>query len=144
MKIIKSRTIEINPKATSSGCTYYDMESEDEAYIYRWMNRYLADMAEICTYEEAFKQDFFKRRPGLFPKGRNGPNSIASMLGGICSAKLQNPAKNLSDAQLDAVEYIMDQISDLYSEDEEKPKSVKFVKKLFSIVKPVVKEAKKA
>ena len=135
MKVIKTRTIEIFPKATSANTTYYDMEPDDSAYIYKWLYRYLADMAELCTHDEEIKKEFFKRRPGLFPKGKNGPNSFASMLGGICSAKIANPNKDLSESQLDAVSLLFDLISDYYSSEEDPPKSVAFNKKLFVVDK---------
>ena len=133
MKIIKSKTITVTPKISSAKTQYWDMEPEDEAYIYKWLYRLLADMSELSTHDEELKKEWFKRRPGSYPKGIKGPNSHASMIGGICSAKLKDANKNLSDAQLDCVEDLFDIIADFYSDEEDAPKSVTFRKQLFSI-----------
>lgn len=132
MKIVKSQQIKIYPKHTSADTQYYDMEPEDEAFLYQWMYRFLADMSEICTHDEDIKKEWFKRRPGVFPKGKQGPNSYASVLGGICAAKLKYPEKNLSEPQLNAVELIFDMISDYYKDEPNAPKSVSFHKQFFS------------
>jgi len=133
MKVIKSRTIDVTPKHTSAKTQYWDMEPDDEAYVYTWLYRLLADMSELSTFDEDLKKEWFKRRPGSYPKGKQGPNSHASMLGGICSAKLKDPKKNLSDPQLDCVEDLFDIIADYYANEEDAPKSVTFHKKLFSL-----------
>lgn len=132
MKQVKTRNIIVYPKQTSAGTQYYDMDSQDEVFIYNWLYRLNADMGEICTYDPELQRDWFKRRPGLFPKGQNGPNSYASILGGICSAKLQNVNKNLSEAQLDAVEQLFTIIADYYSEEPNAPIAIRFKKQLFS------------
>jgi hypothetical protein len=133
MKVLKSKTITVYPKATGANTQYYDMESADEAYVYNWLYRLQSDMGELCTYDPELQRDWFKRRPSTFPKGKQGPNSYASMLGGICSAKIQNANKNLSEAQLDAVEHLFTIIADYYAGEEHPPESVRFTKKLFSI-----------
>jgi hypothetical protein len=140
MKPLKTRTIEIYSKATSAGTEYFDMEPDDSAYLYKWMIRYLADLTEYSTHDEEVKRDFLRRRPGVFPKGQSGPNSVGSILGGLVSAKIMNPNKNLSAPQLDAVEYLFNLISHYYSDEVDPPKSVSFQKKLFTIDK----EPKKA
>jgi hypothetical protein len=109
------------------------MDADDEAYIYKWMYRLLADIAERATYDAELQRDWFKRRPGVYPKGQQGPNSHASILAGICSAKLKDPKKNLSTPQLDVVEQIMDVVAQYYDNDPEQPESVKFDRKIFSI-----------
>lgn len=126
-----ARNIKIHPKATSASTTYYDMNKDDEGYIYQWLMRFMANIAEEATFDSEIQREFFKRRPNTFPKGKNGPNSIASMLGGIVSAKLQNPNKNLSEPQLDVVEMIFDQIEKYYANDPDAPKTVRFQKSLF-------------
>lgn len=132
MKILKSQQVKVYPKSTGADTQYYDMEPDDEAMLYKWMYRFLADMSEVCTHNEDIKKEWFKRRPGVFPKGKQGPNSYASIVGGICAAKLQNPNKNLSDRQLDAIELLFDMISDYYSSEPDAPKSVSFRKEFFS------------
>lgn len=132
-KVFKTRTINCYPKQTTAKTQYYDMEPDDEAYIYKWLYRLIADMNEHATFDEEVRRDWFKRRPSILPKGENGPNSYASILGGICSAKLQNPNKNLSDAQLDAVELLFGFVSQFYSDDPEAPTTVSFNKKIFTL-----------
>jgi hypothetical protein len=134
MKVLKSKTITVYPKKTNADTQYYDMDSADEAYIYNWLYRLQSDMGELCTYDPELQRDWFKRRPGIFPKGKQGPNSCASILGGVCSAKIQNANKNLSDAQLDAVEYLFTIIADYYSQEIDPPQSIRFDKKLFTIL----------
>lgn len=133
MKVLKSKTITVYPKKTSADTQYYDMDSSDEAYIYNWLYRLQSDMGELCTYDADLQRDWFKRRPGMFPKGKQGPNSCASILGGVCSAKIQNPNKNLSEAQLDAIEYLFTIIADYYADEPNPPEAVRFNKKLFII-----------
>jgi hypothetical protein len=131
--LIKSRQIAVYPKTTSADTQYWDIDAEDEAYIYEWLYRLLADMAESSTYDPDLQKEWFKRRPGVWPKGKSGPNSHASILGGICSAKLRDPKKNLSTAQLDAVEVMFDVIAQQYAGEATPPVSITFDKKIFSI-----------
>lgn len=133
MKPIRSRTIPAYPKNTQAQTQYWDLDPDDEAYIYRWLYRLLADITEHSTYDTELQRDWFKRRPGTYPKGQNGPNSHASILAGICSAKLRDAKKNLSTPQLDVVETMMDIVAQYYSEDPEAPESVKFERKVFTI-----------
>jgi hypothetical protein len=69
----------------------------------------------------------------VYPKGQQGPNSHASILAGICSAKLQNAKKNLSTPQLDVVEKMMDLAAQYYDDLPQPPESVTFDRKIFSI-----------
>jgi len=131
--LIKSRTVAVYPKSTGANTQYWDMDANDEAYIYKWMYRLLADIAERATYDAELQRDWFKRRPGVYPKGQQGPNSHASILAGICSAKLRDSKKNLSTPQLDVVEQIMDVVAQYYDNDPEQPESVKFDRKIFTI-----------
>ena len=131
--LIKSKNVAVYPKSTAANTQYWDMDADDEAYIYKWMYRLLADIAERATYDAELQRDWFKRRPGVYPKGQQGPNSHASILAGICSAKLKDPKKNLSTPQLDVVEQIMDVVAQYYDNDPEQPESVKFDRKIFSI-----------
>jgi hypothetical protein len=133
IKKFKSRTIDAYPKQTAAKTQYYDIDPDDEAYIYQWLYRIMADMNEQTTWDEELRRDWFKRRPGTLPKGEFGPNSYASILGGICSAKLQDSRKNLSAGQLDAVEMLFGFIAQYYSDEKDAPSSVVFSKKIFRI-----------
>ena len=133
--IIKSRKVVITAKNSAAGTQYWDIDSpDDETYIYKWLYRLVCDMSENCTYDSELQREWFRRRPGLYPKGKNGPNSHASIIGGICSAKLMYPNKNLSTPQLDAVEEMFDIVANYYSNEENPPTSIGFEKKIFSII----------
>jgi hypothetical protein len=69
----------------------------------------------------------------VYPKGQNGPNSHASILAGICSAKLRDAKKNLSTPQLDVVERMMDVAAQYYDDLPDAPDSVVFERKIFTI-----------
>lgn len=112
---------------------YWDMASEDENYIYQWLMRLMADMNEQATADPEFQREWFRRRPGLHPRGRHGPNSHASILGGICSAKIQNPARNLSTPQLDTVEFLFNLIAQYYSDEPAAPQAVVFQRAVFEL-----------
>jgi hypothetical protein len=132
MKPIPSRRINAYPKVTNADTQYWDLDGDDEAYIYQWLYRLLADMSETCTFDADMQKEWFRRRHGFWPKGKNGPNSHASILGGICSAKLRDSKKNLSTAQLDAVEVLFEAIAHHYSAEPNPPEAVVFDRRLFT------------
>jgi hypothetical protein len=133
MKPIPTRRVNAYPKSTRADTQYWDIDAEDEAYIYKWLYRLLADIAESATYDAELQRDWFKRRPGLYPKGQHGPNSHASILAGICSAKLKDSKKNLSTPQLDVVEQMFEMIAQYYSAEPDAPAAVTFDRKLFTL-----------
>ena len=133
--LIKSRTIAVYPKTTNADTQFWDIDADDEAYIYQWLYRLMSDMQELATYDAELQREWFKRRPGIYPKGKQGPNSHASILGGICSAKLRDSKKNLSTPQLDVVQVMMDIVAQQYSAEPNAPASVVFEKKIFTIGK---------
>ena len=133
--LIKSRTIAVYPKTTNADTQYWDMDEDDQAYIYQWLYRLMSDMQDLATYDAELQREWFKRRPGIYPKGKQGPNSHASILGGICSAKLRDSKKNLSTPQLDVVQVMMDIVAQQYSAEPNAPASVVFEKKIFTIGK---------
>lgn len=128
------RTITILPRLTGAKTQYYDISAEDEAYIYDWLIRFLADASELATHDEDLRREWFRRRPKLYPRGRQGPNSMASMIGGMISARIANPRHNISDAQLESLEQIFDTIRDLYYNDDVNnpgPQTIRFRRQLF-------------
>lgn len=127
-----TREIVILPKLTSAKTQYYDMSDEDTAYIYDWLIRFLADLTELATHDEELKKEWFRRQPRVYPKGQKGPNSTASMIGGIISARLANPKHNLSEPQLEPLESIFDMIATLYSDTDNPPVGIVFRKSLFT------------
>lgn len=126
-----TREIKLIPKYTNATTQYYEMGPEDESYLYNWMIRFLADIAEEATHDLGIQSEFFKRLPKKFPKGTRGPNSFASMLGGIVSAKVSNANHNVSEPWLEPIEEIFETMSGYYSKIDNPPKPIKFRKSLF-------------
>lgn len=131
MQTPPTRNIRIIPKITQATTQYYELDPEDQAYIHRWLCRFLADLSELATYDEALAREYFRRQPRRLPRGRHGPNSIASMIGGIVSQQIQNPRHNLSEPQLDPLEYVFDTMTPLYEEAELQP--IRFQRTIYRI-----------
>jgi hypothetical protein len=122
------RTIRIFPRQTAARTTYYDMNEDDSAYLYRWLMQFLCDMTELATHDAAYQREWMKRRPGTFPRGQSGPNSLASMIAGIAGAKLNNPKHNISEPQLDALVSIFNELVPMYEDLEDRPQRIEFEK----------------
>lgn len=120
------------PKITAAKTQYYELDDESEAYIYTWLTRFLADCAEIATHDSELQRDLFRRRPDTFPRGRQGPNSIASFIGGIVAAKMANPKHNLSESLLDPLENVFEIIARQYAEEPNPPEPIRFKRSLFA------------
>ena len=120
------RTIRIFPKQTAAKTTYYDMNEDDSAYLYRWLMQFLCDCTELATHDAAYQRDWMRRRPGVFPRGQSGPNSIASMIAGIAGAKLSNAKHNISEPQLDALVSIFNELVPIYEDLEDRPQRIEF------------------
>lgn len=122
------RTIRIFPKQTAARTIYYDMNDEDSAYLYRWLMQFLCDMTELATHDADFQKIWMRRRPGTFPKGASGPNSLASMIGGIAGARLNNHKHNISEPQLDPLVAIFNELVPMYEDLEDRPQRIEFEK----------------
>jgi hypothetical protein len=120
------RTIRIWPKQTAAKTTYYDITEDDSAYLYRWLMQFLCDCTELATHHSEYQREWMKRRPSTFPKGQNGPNSLASMIAGIAGAKLTNPKHNISEPQLDALVSIFNELVPMYEDLEDRPQRIEF------------------
>ena len=120
------RTIRIFPRRTQARTQYYDMSDEDSAYLYRWLMQFLCDMTELATHDADYQRLWMRRRPGTFPRGQAGPNSLASMIAGIAGARLQNPQHNISQPQLDAIQTIFNELVPMYEDLEDRPERVEF------------------
>ena len=127
------RTIRIFPKQTAAKTIYYDMNEDDSAYVYRWLMQFLCDMTELATHDVAYQKEWMRRRPGVFPKGQSGPNSLASMIAGIAGAKLTNPKHNISEPQLDPLVSIFRELVPMYEDLEDRPERIEFEKVLSRI-----------
>jgi hypothetical protein len=100
------KIIPLWPKSTQANTQYWAMEPEDRAWLLEHMMRFLAEMAEVMTHEAEMAREMLRRRPTGYPRGRQGPNSHASMLGGIVLTLLDG--RDLSTPTLDAVEALTD------------------------------------
>ena len=114
MKPLKSRVMPVYPKSTSADTKYWDIDNTDRSYLFEFMVRYLANMAEVCTTDADIQRDFYRRRPNRWPRGRFGPNSDASIIGGIIDQLLKG--HDLTTAHLDAIEQIFDTIGQMYAD----------------------------
>jgi hypothetical protein len=132
MTIPSTRTITITAKVTHTpvNTQYWLLDDDDTAYLTQWMILYQSQMSEIATHDEELRREYFKRRPAKLPKGQLGPNSYASFIGGLIAAKVNDPKKNFSTPQLDGLETMFDVIAELYSETDNPPSKVRFVKSL--------------
>ena len=126
------RVIKLYPKITSAKTQYYELDSKDDAYIHQWLIQFLADLTELATHDEELKKEWFRRKPNAYPKGQKGPNSTASMVAGIISAKIKNPNHNISEPQLTPLEDIFDTIEFMYADEPNAPQRIKFQKSLFT------------
>lgn len=111
--------IPVLPKSTNAKTQFFEINPEHEEYIYYWIERFAAEMLELCTADEELRRDLFRRRPNTFPKGKLGPNSVMSFAGGLISNKKVNPNKNISEPQLEGIENLFRMISFHYSGEQE-------------------------
>jgi hypothetical protein len=124
------RTIRIFPKQTAARTQYYEMSDDDSAYVYRWLMIFLCNLTELATHDAEYGREFMRRRPGVYPKGQHGPNSLASMIAGIAGARIENPQHNISEPQLDALVSIFNELVPLYEDQEQRPERIEFEKVL--------------
>lgn len=129
MKPIRTKSIAAYPKNTGANTQYWEMSAEDRSYIFEHLVRYLANIQEAITADSSLLTDFYKRRPSRWPRGRFGPNSDASMLGGLVDQLLKG--NDLTTNQLDAVEQMFDTISQMY--EEEGLTGIRFDRRIFRI-----------
>lgn len=109
------RKIPIWPKNTGAGTQYWEMADEDRAWLLEHMTRFMAAMSELITYDNDLRAEILRRRGTGYPRGRMGPNSHASMLGGVIMTLLDG--RDITTPQLDAIETLTDLIS-VYSNTE--------------------------
>jgi hypothetical protein len=112
--ITEPLSIPLYPKDTNAKTQYYELDAEYEDYIYYWMQRFLADVSEVITHDETLREMVLKRKPKLFPKGKRGPNSVLSFAGGIVANRVVNDKKNISEPQLEGIEWMFGLMSNYY------------------------------
>ena len=85
-----------------------DILKEDEAYLYGQLIRAMGIVSDANQRKGGAWEDLTKRCPKLFSKGKNGPNSIFSILAGILSNYHENLNQygicRLSKKQMDDLE----------------------------------------
>lgn len=131
MKPQEFKYITIMPKHTMARTQYYDMDAQDENYIYTWLITFLADMTELASHNNDVMKEFFTRKNSQLPRGRQGTNSHASFIAGIISAKMHNVNHNISEPQLSAIEHVFDVLVPYYSDCDSPPQPIRFRIKLF-------------
>ena len=123
------KEIAVYEKSTSAMTQYYTLSLEDEIYIYDWLQLFAADMCEVITRDSDMQRELLRRRPNVFPKGKSGPNSVLSFAGGMIANKKRNSKQNLSEPQLDSIEYMFEIIArHYYDEDDCLP--IKFIRSI--------------
>lgn len=120
------RKIPIWPKTTGAGTQYWEMSDEDRAWLLEHMTRFLAAMSEHMTADTDIRAEMFRRRGTGYPRGRQGPNSHASMLGGVITTLLDG--RDITTPQLDAIETLTDLIA-VYST----TPSARFARRIWSL-----------
>jgi len=106
------KTITALPKITNAPVQYWELDPKEEQWIYEWLQKIQSVMCEAVTHDRTLRDIWFKRRPKELPHGRMGANSYASIIGGLVKSKLDNPERNLTDAQLTALETIFTVVSE--------------------------------
>lgn len=119
------RKIVITPKNTAANTQYWEMSAEDRAWLMVSFMEFLTDIQEIATHDDMIRQEMFRRRPSTYPRGRRGPNSHASMLGGITRTLLDG--RDITTAHIDVIEALSDLVA---AYDHSEP--VRFERRLWS------------
>jgi hypothetical protein len=131
------RIIKYVPKITAAKTHYREIDAEDAVWLQSQLILWLALCSELQQRRDSDSEEFIRhwwtKRNSTMPKGQHGPNSHASILAGICSAKLRDPKKNLSTPQLDVVEQMFEMIAQYYSSEPDAPQAVTFDRRLFTL-----------
>ena len=125
------KVVTVTPKSTTANTQYWEFsDHQDELDLYKWLYIFLCDMCEECTFNTEVKAELFSRST-IFPKGRRGPNSMMSILGGLLQQKTRNPARNLTSKQLGVIEDMFGIISKHYATEVNPPQRIVFDKDLY-------------
>ena len=101
------RRIQYIPKITAARTNYREISEEDMAWLQQELIRWLALLAECDQYrdpEVKFVRDqWWHKRTGTLPKGREGQNTPCSFVGGLVNNLIFGEQHDLSDRQMDAL-----------------------------------------
>jgi len=90
------------------------LNSEDEQYIYSWLNRFVVDIVN----KQFINKELYRACTAIdrdFPYGGlNNPNSILSYASGLCSNKYRNPSEDLTQKHIKHVEHLFLIMYNLY------------------------------
>lgn len=105
-----TRIIKYIPKITSARTEYREIDAEDMAWLQTELIRWLATSAEIQQRRdedaEYFHKHWWCKRTQTLPKGKNGPNSPQSFIGGLVNNLVFGTQRDLSDRQMDSIQMI--------------------------------------
>jgi len=104
------KTIKYVPKVTSARTEYREIDASDLAEIQQQLIRWMAFMCEMdMSHNEdlrAVREQWWHRRTKSLPSGREGMNTPASFIGGLINNMLFGQQRDLSDRQMDGIEYV--------------------------------------
>lgn len=110
-------TIKYVPKITSAKTEYREVDAADLSGIQQQLIRWLAVMSEAdMSHNEdirAVREQFWHRRTKNLPSGKEGQNTPASFIGGIVNNMVFGTQRDLSDRQMDGIEYISKWMSEI-------------------------------
>lgn len=121
------RTIKYVPKVTSARTEYRELDPKDLSAIHQQLIRWLAFMSEAdMSHNEdvrAVREQWWHRRTKSLPSGKEGMNTPASFIGGIVNNMIFGEQRDLSDRQMEGIEYVSKWMAEI---DPEKSCSYRF------------------
>lgn len=114
------KTVKFVPKVTSARTEYREIDAQDMADIQQQLIRWLAVMSELdMTHNEdlrAVREQWWHRRTKMLPQGREGQNTPSSFIGGLVNNLIFGEQRDLSDRQMDGIEYVSKWMAEIDSE----------------------------
>lgn len=104
------KIIKYIPKITSARTQYREIDPEDMRWLQTELIRWLAIMSELDQNRDEdsrwVREQWWHKRTDTLPKGQCGQNTPASFIGGLVKNLVFGQQRDLSDKQMDAVQWI--------------------------------------